>query len=124
MQYINKGITTHGEDILLKPKSSKLLGLIQYNDYRSWPSTKTTDSGEIDKQNLLLYLNIKYLSDNGFANSDGFLNFDPGADRFIIKGITYKALGESQTAQASEEPLLQFIILKREEIDTVEDQYL
>jgi len=120
---VKGGLDPHGEDT---PDSYTVLilkGLLQYNDYRTWPSTKNTSSGEVDKQNTLLYLNIKYLKDNNLTNGDGFLDFDPGHDRFILKGQEYKALGESQTAQASDEPLLQYIILKREEKDTTDSIY-
>ena len=49
--------------------------------------------------------------------------FRSGEDRFIIRGEVYKALGDSQAAQASDEPLEVFIVLKREETETADLVY-
>lgn len=118
-------VTEHGEDDGSEPDPVEinLKGLIQYNDYRSWPTTNPTRSGERDLQNLLVFFNTKYLTDAGHTNADSFFDFDPGHDRFRIRGKVYKAMGESHTAQASEEPLLQFVILEREETPSEEDIY-
>lgn len=114
--------TVHGE-YQERPSSIELKGLIQYNYFRSWPITKIKDSGEVDKESMILYLNIKYLADNGWANMAGQFMFDPGYDRFIVNGVTYKAMGESQAAQAHDKPLFLFIILKREELSTSDTKY-
>lgn len=100
-----------------------LKGLIQYNYFRSWPITKIKDSGEIDKESLLLFLNIQYLKDNQWANTEGQFLFNPAYDRFIINGVKYKAMGEAQAAQASNAPLFVFMVLKREELNTSETKY-
>lgn len=105
----------HGEDTIEKTTDIQLKCLVSYNDYRSWPVTVPSNSGFIDAQSLLIYLNTKYLTDNNFTNANGFLNLDPIRDRFILKGRVYIAMGESDTAQANDDPLLQFLILKREE---------
>jgi len=98
-------------DLLIK-------GLVQYNYFKSWPTNQTTVSGEIDKESLLIWLNVKYLSDNGWLTPAGQYIFRPGEDRFIIRGEVYKALGDSQAAQAHDEPLEVFIVLKKEETET------
>jgi hypothetical protein len=118
-------VTAHGEDDGTQPEPTEinLKGLIQYNDYRSWPTTNPTRSGERDLQNLLVFFNTEYLVTEGHTNPDRFLDFDPGHDRFVIRGKKYKAMGESHTAQASGSPLLQFIILEREETPTHSDIY-
>jgi len=110
------------------PGSSKtqieIKGLIQSNYFRSWPVTSTNAAGEIDKQSILFYLNINYLITNGWANAqDRQFKFDPGYDRFIVNGLEYKALGESQAGQANDKPIFVFVILKREETNTGETKY-
>ena len=56
-------ISKNGEDNNHRFKEINLKGLIQYNQFRAWPITQTTDSGETDKESILVYFNIKYLKD-------------------------------------------------------------
>ena len=116
-------ISKNGEDNNHRFKEINLKGLIQYNQFRAWPITQTTDSGETDKESILVYFNIKYLKDLGYTNNHDQFKFNPDYDRFLINGLTYKAFGESQVAQAGAKPLLVFIILKREEIETGKEKY-
>lgn len=118
---VNRGI--HGEGDNIRTENIVIRGLVQYNYFRSWPITKTSDAGETDKQSMLLFLNVKYLKENGWANDAGQLLFDPGLDRFIINGVTYKSSGESQAAQAHNQPLFFYTVLKREELNTGEEMY-
>lgn len=113
----------HGEDSNQRFVNVPLKGLMKYNDFRSWPLTETTDSGEIDKQSIMVYFNIKYLRDNGYTNTEGNFIFDPAMDRFIVNGVKYKAMGDSQSAQAKDQPLLIFIVLKREDIGSGINMY-
>lgn len=113
----------HGEDLSNKFNDITLKCLCNFNDYRSWPVTIPSRSGFIDAQSVLVYFNTKYLKDNGYTTSNDFLNLDPLRDRFILNGKMYVAMGESETAQASNQTLLQFIILKREETKTENDVY-
>lgn len=113
-----------GEDYNQRSEDVNLKGLIQYNYFRSWPMTQSTESGELDKESILLYLNIGYLESISMVDSNKNLLFDPGHDRFIINGLVYKAMGDSQAAQAKDNPLLIFIILKREETNTGQDRYV
>ncbi len=94
------------------------LGLVQYNFFRSWAINKTTSTGELDKESCMVFFNQKYLSDNGWLTTNNQFKFRPGEDRFIIDGELYKARGNSKAAQANDQTLLIFIILKREETDT------
>lgn len=114
---INK-IDKFGEDGNEKKKEINLKGLITYNYFRSWPMNKDTQTGEIDKESILVFFNNKYLSDLGYINVNGQFKFDPSKDRFKVRGVQYKASGDSQVSQTKDKPLLHFIILKREEIDT------
>lgn len=118
-------LSEFGEDNNVVHETIELKGLIWYNDYRSWPTSIPKPSGIVDGQSVVLYLNIKYLYTNfpTKLNADNFLKLDIGNDVFIINGQRYKAAGESQTAQASDKPLILFIILKREESTTSQDKY-
>ena len=116
-------ISKNGEDNNYRFKEINLKCLIQYNQFRAWPITQTTDSGETDKESILVYFNIKYLKDLGYTNNHDQFKFKPDYDRFLINGLIYKAFGESQVAQAGAKPLLVFIILKREEIETGKEKY-
>ena len=108
----------NGEDGNFRQESVVLKGLVSYNFFRSWPIDQQTDTGEIDKQSCMLILNLKWLGDNGYLNGENQLDFNQGDDRFIIDGIKHAPSGDSQIAQAKTDPLLFFIILKREEVET------
>lgn len=100
-----------------------LLGLIQYNDFRSWPINTDSITGEIDKESMMLLLSNKFLAENGYLNTQGIFKFDPSLDKFLVNGVLYKAKGDSQTAQANNTTLLHFIILKRDTVDTSSSRY-
>lgn len=116
-------ISPHGEDDNETFDTLEVLGLIQYNNFRAWPITQATDTGEIDKESCMVFLNIKYLRDLGYTNQNDQFEFDPAMDRFLINGVTYKAMGDSQVSQAHNKPLFLFIILKREETPTGSNVY-
>lgn len=113
----------YGEDINNRYEYITLKGLIHYNNFRSWPVNMYTDTGELDKQSIMVFLNIAYLNNLGYSDEHGVLKYDPGFDKFIINGIVYVNAGESQVSQAKDEPILSFIILKREETDTGNNFY-
>lgn len=115
---LTTNLSRFGEDDNIAHTNTNINGLLQYNYFRSWPTNKTTISGEVDKESVLLWLNIEYLRTNGWLTASNQFSFRPGEDRFIVNGVTYKALGNSQAAQASDEPLLVFIVLKAEETET------
>lgn len=117
-QKLVTNLSRYGEDDNVVRTNQLIMGLVQYNYFKSWPTNKTTVSGEIDKESVMLWLNIKYLNDNGWISPTGQFIFRPGEDRFIIRGEIYKALGDSQAAQASDEPLEVFMVLKKEETET------
>lgn len=114
----------YNEDYGQKYEDIEILGLIQYNQFRAWPITRATDSGEIDKQNCLLYINNNYLTESGLVNEFGQFKYDAGKDFFIVNGVKYKSMGDSQAAQVeNSNPQLFFIILKREDLDTGDNTY-
>lgn len=102
----------------IRRETITLKGLIQYNEFRNWPITLNTDTGALDKQSVMVYFNIKYLEELGYTDQYGNLLVDHGLDDFIINGVKYKPQGDSQVSQAKDKPILTYIILKREEIDT------
>lgn len=116
-------LSEHGEDGSNTSQLITLEGLVGYNDFRNWPINVHTTSGETDKQNLQLWLNLKYLEGLGYTNEHNLFQFNPGLDYFHIRGQKYKSSGESGSAQAQGTPLLFFIILKREEIATSDNPY-
>jgi hypothetical protein len=105
----NEGIENNYEDFELKI-------LIGYNSYRTWPITKhNQDTGEIDNQNLVVYINVSYLKELGYTDQHGYFQFNPANDKFIHRGIIYKGEGDTFLSQASDEPLLFILVLRREE---------
>lgn len=111
-------LNRYGEDSNVRYHDISLRCLIHYNNFRTWPINLFTDTGEIDKQSVMVFFNIAYLDSLGYADENGVLMFDPGLDKFIINGVVYTSGGESQVAQAKDKPILSFLILKREETDT------
>lgn len=97
--------------------------LISFNWFRTWPITSITEVGDTDKQNMVLWLNMKYLTDNGWVNSDGQFDFQPGKDIFMYKGQEYKAAGETHVALAHDDPLFFQVILRRQETETGTRKY-
>lgn len=116
-------LNQYGEDNNVRYEDITLLGLIHYNEFRSWPINMYTDTGELDKQSVMVFFNIEYLKDLGYTNPYGVLQFDHGLDKFVINGVLYKSAGESQVAQAHNHPLLTFIILQREETSSTSESY-
>lgn len=114
---LTQELSRYGEDDNVAYTDTTLLGLVQYNYFRSWPTNKVDKSGEIDKESTLVFFNIEYLRGLGYVNADGQFQFDAGKDRFLIDGVRYKPSGNSKAAQASNEALLTFIILS---VDTPE----
>lgn len=119
------GLTQFNED----PYSSadfdtiSLKCLIGYNVFRTWPMVDETDTGALDKESITVYLNNKYLNDNGHLTIDGNLYFDPGTDYFIFNGQRYRSSGETPVSQANDEPLFTMLILKRLTTSTSENKY-
>ena len=97
--------------------------LISYNIFRTWPMTDETAAGALDKESIVMILNKDYLQDNGYLNSDGFFDMNPGQDQFIHRGIKYRSAGETEVGQAGNNPLLVYIILTRENTPTATDKY-
>lgn len=104
-----------GEDSGENYESIPLDVLISYNDFRTWPINKAYVSGELDNQNLSIFVSANLLRNRGFLNSNGYWKFNRSYDRFIINGIEYKSSGDTQVAQAKDEALLFMVVLKREE---------
>lgn len=97
--------------------------LIAYNIFRMWPMTDENIGGALDTENVVMILNIEYLKNAGYLNSDGYFAMDPGKDIFVHKGLSYRASGETPAGQAGDDPLLFFVILKREETLTGTERY-
>lgn len=105
---------SYGEDTGNNYEPYLLDGLIQYNYIRTWPSLKETVSGELDGINIVLYVTKRSLAENGHLTKDGYWDFDWAQDKFVINGKVYSPSGDTQVAQAHDEALLFFVVLKRE----------
>lgn len=103
-----------GEDDL-KYRAQVLEVLVSDNSYRTWPINQTTTSGELDNQNLSIWVSKRYLKERGLLNQHGYLNFNRTSDRFIINGIIYRSSGDLEASQASDDELLFMIVLKRDD---------
>ena len=105
-----------GEDSGRKYQDIQLKGLVQYNWFRTWPANTETKTGTVDKESCVLILNKEYLQSLNLLNENKYFNFSPGDDYFIINGIRYRASGDSDLSQANNDPVLFFIVLRREEL--------
>lgn len=105
----------YGEDSGIRYLPVILEGLFQYNYIRTWPANKNTLSGELEGENMVLYISARILRENGYVNEFGYPDLNWSEDRFLLNGKIYKPDGDTQVAQAKDEALLFFIILKREE---------
>lgn len=113
-RYIEK-ISRHGEDKAngsLAP-AIPLKCLMNYNYIKNWPSTKFTETGELDNQSTLVVFNVSYLKKLGYTNEHNKLVYKQDKDIFIHRGDIYLPTGDTFISQAKDEPLLFSIILKR-----------
>jgi hypothetical protein len=97
--------------------------LIGYNSFRTWPITKQDQSGELDNQNMLVFLNKQYLRDLGYLTANNYFNFKPDKDYFIYQGIKYKCEGDTAVSHAHDDDLHITLILHREETLTGDDRF-
>ena len=107
-------IGAFGEDDGNQYMDVQLEALCYYNVFRNWPINKPTTSGELDDENLTIYVTKRQIESLGYINSDGYWQFNWSEDRFVINGIVYKPSGDTQVAQAKDEALCFIVILKRD----------
>lgn len=107
-------IGAFGEDDGNQYLDVQLEALCYYNVFRNWPINKPTTSGELDDENLTIYVTKRQIESLGYINSDGYWQFNWSEDRFVINGIVYKPSGDTQVAQAKDEALCFIVILKRD----------
>jgi len=92
--------------------------LLNYNYFRSWPITATSEAGENDRQSVQILFNKAYLASLGYLAPGGSFNFNPDKDTFFIDGKPYKAMGDTAASQAKSDDLLVSVIVKREDLAT------
>lgn len=112
-RYINNFLPM-GEDLGAKYQRVDIEGLVYYNAFRNWPINKSTTSGELDEENLSVYVSKDAVKTLGYLTDEGYWKFDWANDRFIIDGIVYRPTGDTGVAQAKDEALLFLLILKRD----------
>lgn len=88
------------------------------NYFRSWPMGDVKVSGEIDEENATLIIHYPFLRDNDMLTPEGYFDFDPARDEFIIKGRRWKAYGDIDVSYAHDEPMYFWLILKRYNTET------
>lgn len=108
------GTSRYGEGDNKNYEEIELKCLIGYNDFRTWPITERGLSGDVDKQNMYVLINIQYLRKLGYLSteSDRYLDLDMDNDYFIYQGQKWFLSGETPISQAKDEPLLFQIILR------------
>jgi hypothetical protein len=114
------GLDLHGEDNPDGYDSIDLLALLNYNYLRSWPITVKTETGDLDRQSVQVLFNRQYLDELGYINADGYFQYDPAHDYFIIDGLRHIAMGDTMASQAGDTDILFTIILKRDDTPTSE----
>ena len=67
--------------------------LVDYDTFRTSPVAIEESAGKLDYQNIVLYLNCRYLDSLGYLNDKGYLDFNPDSDRFLHRGILYECKG-------------------------------
>lgn len=103
-----------GEDSGTKYQLIDIDGLIYYNAFRNWPINQATVSGELDEENLSIYISKASIESLGYLTKEGYWNFDWANDRFIVNGVVYRPTGDTEVAQAKDEALAFLLILKRD----------
>ena len=98
--------------------SITLKALVQYNVFRVWASDKLTSEGKAQKDAVVVIINKDYLRGLGYVNANGNFNYLPEYDRFVVDGRVYKEMGGSQASQANSDPLLVYLILAPDELET------
>jgi hypothetical protein len=93
--------------------SVTLEALFHYNYVRTWPYTMTSESGQIEGENQVMYIAKEYLKQFGFLNAYGYWDFNWAADRFIVNGQAFKSAGDTLVSQTHDEAILFFVILQK-----------
>lgn len=120
-------LTAFGEDAGIIWEPHIILSLFQYNYIRTWPFNDLGTAGEIDTSNIMMYISKEFLSINGYIDQHGYWDFNWAQDRFIVNGKVYKPGGDTQVAQASEDPLLFLVVMSRtnsEETAAIMEEYV
>jgi len=113
------GLDIHGEDDEnAQFQFIPLKCLMNYNDFKVWPLNSPMTSGELDRETTVAIFNLEYLGENNWLTPNGQFQFNQATDRLIHRGIVYKSTGDTQLAQAYNEPLLVHLVLTREETET------
>lgn len=92
-----------------------VLKVLKNDNYmRTWPITKTSETGEIEDTSVQLYIFLPMLKSLGYAIGNQ-MQVNPGYDRFIIDGLVYKIAGRTPTAQAGNQNAWYTLICRQEE---------
>jgi len=115
---LQRRMARDGEEDVETFLNTEIKGLIAYNYFKSWPDSDFKVSGENEDTSVVLILNKKYLNDRDYLNANGYFAFNPGYDYFTIKGIEYDTKGDTDVAQANDDPLMVYLRLERKQLST------
>jgi hypothetical protein len=93
-------------------------GLVDYNVFRTWPTSVQKETGSIDNQSQVLILNKVWLSSQGYLNANSNFDFTPERDYFTVDGIEYTCEGFTSSSQTNTKSLFINLILSRKEVST------
>ena len=115
---LNMNYDRWGEGNKKKFEEIQLMGILGYNDFKTWPINRNTDTGALDKSSMYILFNRQDLKQKGFINKNGNFDFDPINDRFIVDGMEHRPDGDTNIALAYDDPVYYMVILSREVIKT------
>lgn len=108
---LRKNIDRFGEGTEMDFDDLPIQVFVSYNFRRYWKNVKASETGKLDENLCIIFLNKQYLADNDFLNEEGYFKFNPEYDKFIIDGASYEPYGENPMSQADTTNLLFQIIL-------------
>ena len=118
-------IQRHGEGVSSGQQFTQInvKCLISFNYFRTWPTTKDTNTGALDKESMVLIFNNDYLNSINLINAHGNFDIEPGIDYFEYQGVFYEPSGETPVSHAHDIPLHTYVIVKRKPVDTASKVY-
>lgn len=113
--------TMFGEGSGKKHKSVEILAQKSYNYMRTWPINSSSKAGDIDNENMVLFISKRHLETLGLLEADGTIKVDIARDRFLVDNLLYKCFGETLVAHSKNHELLFMITLVRDKDNIVID---
>jgi len=113
---VTKNVDRYGERDFATYQDITLPCFINYDWWRRIPTFKEDKTGEYNQADLLIIFKKAYLSAQSYLTTDGYFNYNPSLDKFVVKGKLYKPVGDTLLSQVKENPML-FQLMLRKDID-------